>query len=81
MMSIAMKRFNLKPSRSLMIGDRLDTDIVFAQNAKVDQLLVMTGITTPKILTSKSNSIQPTYIISGVAALFGDSQNDESKEA
>jgi len=51
-----------------MIGDRLETDILFGQNGGTDTLLVMTGITTPKLL--KESSIQPTFVLPSVADIF-----------
>ncbi|KAA1109892.1 hypothetical protein PGT21_001879 [Puccinia graminis f. sp. tritici] len=36
----------LEPSRSCMIGDRLDTDIAFGINGSLSTLLVLTGVIT-----------------------------------
>ena len=33
-------RFNIDPSRALMVGDRLDTDVLFGHNGKMSTLLV-----------------------------------------
>ncbi|XP_036358595.1 glycerol-3-phosphate phosphatase-like isoform X1 [Octopus sinensis] len=38
------KRDGLNPSRALMVGDRLNTDIAFAKNHKLKSLLVLSGI-------------------------------------
>ena len=37
---------NIKKKDILMIGDRLDTDILLGINATIDTLLVYTGVTS-----------------------------------
>ena len=52
-------------SRTLMIGDNLRTDIKFANNANIDSLLALTGVTSEKFLNEvdfEQNDIgKPTY--------------------
>ena len=48
--------------RPLMVGDRLDTDIVGARNAGVDSLLVLTGVTGLGELVSAGPQLRPTYL-------------------
>jgi len=59
------ERDGIKRDRTLMIGDRFDTDILLGKNAGIDTCLVMTGVTTPELLElelSKPDPIVPTYI-------------------
>ncbi len=46
-----------------MIGDNLETDILVGINAKIDTLLVLTGVTTEQELLEsvKANKIIPTF--------------------
>ncbi|XP_029564330.1 pyridoxal phosphate phosphatase [Salmo trutta] len=39
-------QFNLDPGQSLMVGDRLETDILFGANCGLDTMLTLTGVST-----------------------------------
>lgn len=47
---------------SLAIGDRLDTDIEAGIRGGYDSLLVLTGVTDPRMLMLAPQSLRPTYI-------------------
>jgi 4-nitrophenyl phosphatase len=57
---VALEVLGLGPSEVLMIGDRLDTDIVGAQALGMDTALVLSGVTKPEDL--KEARIRPTYV-------------------
>jgi len=57
----AQDQYQVTPSRSLMIGDSLETDIAFAKATGMDSLLVLSGVTNESRLFS--SSIQPTYVL------------------
>ncbi|KAF7840493.1 phosphoglycolate phosphatase 2 [Senna tora] len=61
MMDFLLQKFNLSRSKMCMVGDRLDTDILFGQNAGCKTLLVLSGVTTQPALRDPSNNIQPDY--------------------
>jgi HAD superfamily hydrolase (TIGR01450 family) len=56
--------------RPLVVGDRLDTDIEGAVRARMDSLLVLTGVTTPGDLLAAPPHRRPTHIGADLTALF-----------
>jgi len=48
--------------RPLMIGDRLDTDILAANRINIDSLLVFSGVTTFQELFEATPELRPTYL-------------------
>lgn len=59
---VALERFG-PVGDALMIGDRLDTDILGANRAGIRSALVLTGIDTPKTLLASDESQRPTYVL------------------
>jgi len=59
---VALERFG-SVGDALMIGDRLDTDILGANRAGIRSALVLTGIDTPKTLLASDESQRPTYVL------------------
>ncbi|MFL6090502.1 MAG: HAD-IIA family hydrolase [Aeromicrobium sp.] len=57
-------------SRPLMVGDRLDTDIVGAVNAGIDGLHVLTGISRLGHLVAQPAGKRPQYVARDLRALF-----------
>lgn len=52
-----------------MVGDNLETDILFGHNANIDSLLVMTGISNEDM--AKKAKHTPTFIIDSLADIYG----------
>merc|ERR1711968_49619 len=69
MLDDVAQRFGLDKSEICMIGDRLDTDILFGQNGGLKTLLVLTGVTTEERLQSPENEIQPDLYAGGLKDL------------
>ena len=67
-----MSRFELDPERTCMIGDRLDTDIEFGNNAGMTSLLVLTGTTELHQLEGieRDDALRPTVVADGISRLL-----------
>ncbi|KAL5769405.1 hypothetical protein ACOSP7_015947 [Xanthoceras sorbifolium] len=70
MMEFLLKKFQIDTSKMCMVGDRLDTDILFGHNAGCKTLLVLSGVTTQSTLQDPSNNIQPDYYTSKVSDIL-----------
>ncbi|MGO2747393.1 HAD-IIA family hydrolase [Microbacterium sp.] len=63
----AIARFGA--TKTLFIGDRLDTDIMGAARVGIDSVLVLTGIDRPKHVLAAPEGSRPTYIVSDLREL------------
>lgn len=68
MFESALRVLGTEPSETLMIGDRIGTDISGAQAVGIKTALVMTGVETEVSL--KANDIQPDGIYAGLPELI-----------
>lgn len=59
-----------EPARTLVVGDRLDTDIAGANRAGMDSLLVLTGVATRAAVASAPPAERPTYTAADLSGLF-----------
>ncbi|URE22600.1 phosphoglycolate [Musa troglodytarum] len=69
MMDYLANKFGILKSQICMVGDRLDTDILFGQNGGCKTLLVLSGVTSLQMLQSPSNSIQPDFYTNKISDL------------
>lgn len=70
MFEAALEIVRTAPERTLMVGDRLNTDIQGAQQAGMKTALVLTGITSPDELSSAENDIWPDVAFEGLPELL-----------
>lgn len=68
MFEAALRALNTDATHALMIGDRLQTDILGAQNVGIRAALVLTGVATEADL--KTSPIQPDVVYSGLPELI-----------
>eukprot|EP00199_Chlamydomonas_sp_CCMP681_P001593 CAMPEP_0119115922 /NCGR_PEP_ID=MMETSP1180-20130426/52009_1 /TAXON_ID=3052 ORGANISM="Chlamydomonas cf sp, Strain CCMP681" /NCGR_SAMPLE_ID=MMETSP1180 /ASSEMBLY_ACC=CAM_ASM_000741 /LENGTH=356 /DNA_ID=CAMNT_0007105029 /DNA_START=158 /DNA_END=1228 /DNA_ORIENTATION=+ len=64
------KRYDLQPSRTAIVGDRLDTDVALGIEGGLKTLLPLTGVTT-KEQAMTAGAAGPNYVIESVAVLAG----------
>jgi len=68
MMRIALKMLGASPEDSIIIGDRMDTDIIAGIESEIDTLLVLSGISTIK--TASKFPYMPHYILDGISDIL-----------
>eukprot|EP00775_Hariotina_reticulata_P009141 gene9141-9309_t len=67
-----LQQFQIEPSRTAVVGDRLDTDIALAKEGGLISILPLTGVTSlEQVQRPLPESIVPDFIISSVAVLAG----------
>ena len=55
---------------TLIVGDRLDTDILGANRAGMDSLLVLTGVATDEVAQAAMGDQRPTFVAKDLSGLF-----------
>ena len=68
MIDVCVKTFGFSAEQTLVIGDRLYTDVASGSNAKVDTLFVLSGEGTLKDLKEK-DAVTPTFVLDSVSDL------------
>lgn len=63
-----IEKTRIKIKEMLVIGDRIDTDIIGANRLNIDSLLVLTGVTESKDL--ENINIKPTYVMNTLQDVF-----------
>jgi 4-nitrophenyl phosphatase len=68
MFESALRTLGTDPSETLMLGDRIGTDIQGAQAVGIQTALVLTGVETEASV--KANEIQPDFVFAGLPELI-----------
>lgn len=68
MFDVAVQRLGVPHGQILMLGDRLNTDILGAHHADLQSALLLTGVNTAE--EAAQSEIQPTYIFDDLPALL-----------
>lgn len=58
-----LRETNIPPSNTILIGDRLDSDILLGKRCRVKTVLVLTGITKERELRNVRKDRMPDYVI------------------
>jgi NagD protein len=67
MMRSALKRLGVKREDAVVIGDRMDTDVLCGLESEIDTLLVLSGITSRNEINNFP--YRPKYVLNGVIDL------------
>jgi len=65
------EKFGLDRSRICMVGDRLDTDILFGNDNGLKSCLTLSGVTTEEKLLSPENKVIPDFYVDSIADYLG----------
>ena len=67
MIDYIVDKYKCDRGKICMVGDRLDTDILFGQNNGLLSCLTLSGVTTETKLLSDENEIKPDYYVDSIA--------------
>jgi 4-nitrophenyl phosphatase/phosphoglycolate phosphatase len=70
LIDLIVSKYGKDRSRICMVGDRLDTDIVFGASNGLHTVLTLSGVTTEKALFSADNEIIPDYYVNSIKDFF-----------
>ena len=68
MIRVTVEYMGLRPQDCILVGDRLETDMVMGKKAGMAAAVVLTGVTTRESL--KKSDIQPDYVWESVAEII-----------
>jgi NagD protein len=69
MMRHALKRLGASRRDTVLIGDRMDTDIVAGIESEIDTVLVLSGVSDKD--TPSGFAYSPKYVLGGVGEIVG----------
>lgn len=67
MMKTGLKMLGVSVDDAVIVGDRMDTDIISGIESEIETALVLSGVTTPEIM--KKYPYRPKYIFAGVGEI------------
>jgi 4-nitrophenyl phosphatase/phosphoglycolate phosphatase len=70
MIDYIVNKYRVERSRICMVGDRLDTDVLFGTDNGLKTVLTLSGVTSEKKLLSEENLIKPDYYVDSIADFF-----------
>jgi NagD protein len=68
MMRSALKRINCRREETLIIGDRMDTDIIAGIEAEIETVLVLSGVTSRESMAQFA--YRPNHVLEGIGKLL-----------
>lgn len=79
MARLAMERAGISPEKTVMVGDRLYTDITAGANAGVDTAFVLSGEGT--LADLEASAVKPTWVFESLAALHRAWEGERAESA
>lgn len=70
MIDYIVDKFKVQRPRICMVGDRLDTDVLFGSDNGLKTVLTLSGVTTEAKLLGKENKIIPDFYVDSIADFF-----------
>ena len=67
MIDYIIEKFGIERSRICMVGDRLDTDVLFGSDNGLQTVLTLSGVTDEETLLSEKNKIRPEYYVDSIS--------------
>ncbi len=68
MMRSAIRILGVAPEDAVIVGDRMDTDIIAGVESSIETVLVLSGVTSPEVL--RTFTYRPTYIYENVGEII-----------
>jgi len=68
MMRIALKKLGIVREDSIIIGDRMDTDIIAGIESEIDTVLVLSGITSKELINDFP--YRPKHVLEGIQSIM-----------
>ena len=72
------KKYGMDRSRICMVGDRLDTDVLFGTDNGLKSVLVLSGVTSEEKLLSPENTITPDFYTDDINGFFAEAKVAET---
>jgi phosphoglycolate/pyridoxal phosphate phosphatase family enzyme len=70
MVDYLVGKYGYDKRRMCMVGDRLDTDILFGLNNGLQTVLTLSGVTSEKQVFSAEHNVRPHFIVDSIADLL-----------
>ena len=67
MIDYIVSKYGISRDQICMVGDRLDTDILFGKDNGLSSILTLTGVTTEAKLFDPATTIEPDYYVDSIA--------------
>lgn len=65
-----LKDFSCPPNKAVIVGDRLDTDVLCGKNAGINTAVVLTGVTKEKDIRNLSSEKIGDYVLQDLSGIF-----------